>query len=134
MSGQSENQNLQIKNIQSFEHTNYSLSVTIHVQPARIGIKIEFNALEHHGATIRQMISHFESILEQVATRVDLRLDEIELVGESEKRQLLETFNDTTAQYPQDQPIHALFEEQADRTPEAVAVVFEAVQLTYGEL
>ena len=43
-------------------------------------------------------------------------------------------WNDTAADYPQDRCIHQLFEEQVARTPEAVAVVFEDEQLTYGEL
>ncbi|WP_423212929.1 AMP-binding protein, partial [Paenibacillus solani] len=58
----------------------------------------------------------------------------MELVGEEEKRQLLETFNDTKAEYPKDQSIHALFEQQAERTPEAAAVIFESARMTYGEL
>ncbi|MFD1909024.1 AMP-binding protein [Paenibacillus rhizoplanae] len=43
-------------------------------------------------------------------------------------------FNDTKAEYPKDKTIHALFEEQAERTPAAEAVVFESARMTYGEL
>uniref|UniRef100_UPI0011A89A82 condensation domain-containing protein n=1 Tax=Paenibacillus xylanexedens TaxID=528191 RepID=UPI0011A89A82 len=99
----------------------------------QLGIKMSYNASEHRRANIERVISRLEMILEQIAETPDMRLEEIELASEAEKRQLLETFNDTKAEYPKDQTIHTLFEEQADRTPEAVAVVFEAVQLTYGE-
>src|SRR5207247_4070276 len=40
----------------------------------------------------------------------------------------------TAAEYPSDKGVHQLFEEQVQRTPEAVAVVYEDEQLTYGEL
>jgi non-ribosomal peptide synthetase component F len=40
----------------------------------------------------------------------------------------------TQVDYPQDNCIHQLFEEQVEKTPDAVAVVFEGLQLTYSEL
>ncbi|WP_054403495.1 non-ribosomal peptide synthetase [Paenibacillus solani] len=134
ISGQSENQDFQITDAQSFEHTNYSLSVIMHLRSNRLGIKIGFNASEHGRDNIERVISHLETILEQVSARPDMRLDEIELVVEEEKRHLLDTFNDTKAEYPKDQTIQALFEQQAERTPAAEAVVFESERLTYGEL
>ncbi|MHA6534795.1 condensation domain-containing protein, partial [Paenibacillus sp. BAC0078] len=134
ISGQSENQDFQITDVRMFEHTNYSLSVTMHVNSSRVGIRIGFNASEHGRDNIDRVISHLEIILEQVTARPDMRLDEIELVGEEEKRQLLETLNDTKAEYPKDKTICALFEEQAERTPEAEAVVFDSERMTYGEL
>ncbi|MFD2413389.1 amino acid adenylation domain-containing protein, partial [Paenibacillus rhizoplanae] len=132
--GQAENQDFQITDIQSFEHTNYSLSVMMYVHANQLVIKIDFNASEHRRDNIERVISHLETILEQVAARPEMRLNEIELAGKEEKRELLETFNDTKAEYPKDQTIHVLFEEQAERTPEAMAVVFESERVTYGEL
>ncbi|MHA6534790.1 non-ribosomal peptide synthetase, partial [Paenibacillus sp. BAC0078] len=58
----------------------------------------------------------------------------VDFLEKEERRQLLETFNDTRAEYPKDKTIHALFEEQAERTPEAEAVIFESGRMTYGEL
>jgi amino acid adenylation domain-containing protein len=43
-------------------------------------------------------------------------------------------WNDTVADYPQDQCIHHLFEEQVERVPDAIAVIFEDKQLTYRQL
>ena len=43
-------------------------------------------------------------------------------------------WNHTTVDYPENRCLHELFEEQAERTPEAVAVAFEDEQLTYGQL
>jgi amino acid adenylation domain-containing protein len=53
---------------------------------------------------------------------------------DAERHKLLVEWNDTAAEYPRDKCIHQLFEEQVARTPDAVAVVFEAQHLTYREL
>src|SRR5581483_2692535 len=47
---------------------------------------------------------------------------------------LLVEWNETAAEYPQDRCVHELFEEQAARTPEAVAVVYEGAALNYRQL
>ena len=62
------------------------------------------------------------------------RISQLPLLTASEQQQLLVEWNDTRVDYPQDQCIHQLFEEQVERTPDAVAVVFEDQQLTYSEL
>src|SRR5207302_1049710 len=53
---------------------------------------------------------------------------------ERERQQVLYEWNDTQAEYPGDKCIHELFEEQVEKTPDAVAVVFEDAELSYGEL
>lgn len=53
---------------------------------------------------------------------------------EAERQQLLVEWNKTKTGYPQEKSIHQLFEEQVERTPDAVAVIFEGEQLTYQEL
>src|SRR5262249_55910486 len=60
--------------------------------------------------------------------------DGVALLGEAERRRLLVEWNDTETAYPSDTCVHELFEAQAARTPDAVAVVFEDTALSYGEL
>ncbi len=62
------------------------------------------------------------------------RLSNAPLLTPTEQHQLLAEWNDTQVAYPQDRCIHQRFEVQVDRTPEAVAVVFEHQPLTYREL
>ncbi|AFZ28126.1 amino acid adenylation enzyme/thioester reductase family protein [Cylindrospermum stagnale PCC 7417] len=62
------------------------------------------------------------------------QLDSAQLLTETELHKLLIEWNDTQRDYPQDKCIHQLFAEQVERTPKAVAVVFEGKQLTYQEL
>ena len=75
--------------------------------------------------TIERMLGHLERVLEQVAADADVRLSRLELLGEAERALVLEEWNRTEAEYPADRCIHELFEAQAARTPDAVAVVFE---------
>ena len=56
------------------------------------------------------------------------------LLSEAERHQLLVEWNATGADYPRDKCVHELFEAQAARTPDAVAIVHEDAQLTYAEL
>ncbi|MFL5542253.1 MAG: amino acid adenylation domain-containing protein, partial [Longimicrobiaceae bacterium] len=85
------------------------------------------------GTTLR-MVGHLERVLEQVAADADVRLSRLELLGEAERALVLEEWSRTAAGVPADLCIHQLFETQADRTPGAVAVVFEGAELTYAEL
>jgi len=56
------------------------------------------------------------------------------MLTEVEQQQLLFEWNNTQADYPLDKCIHQLFEEQVERTPDNIAVVFEDQQLNYREL
>ena len=57
-----------------------------------------------------------------------------DIMTEAERHQILVEWNRTERDYPRDKCIHQLFEEQVERTPDAVAVVFEDQSLTYREL
>ncbi|HEV2150362.1 MAG TPA: amino acid adenylation domain-containing protein, partial [Longimicrobiaceae bacterium] len=58
----------------------------------------------------------------------------LEMLPEAERRQVVEAWNATEAPYPAERCIHELFEAQAERTPEAAALVCGDETLTYAEL
>src|SRR5262249_35257332 len=61
-------------------------------------------------------------------------IGEMQLLGQAERHSVIEDWNATAATYPKDRCIHELFGEQAAKTPDAVAVVYQDSALTYGEL
>ncbi|MEH2121095.1 amino acid adenylation domain-containing protein [Nostoc sp.] len=97
-----------------------------------VGI-LEYNTDLFESSTISRMARHFQTLLEQIVANPQQRVSELALLTPAEKAQLAE-WNDTSVEYPQQQCIHQLFESQVERTPDAVAVVFESEQLTYYEL
>ncbi|HEX5870375.1 MAG TPA: amino acid adenylation domain-containing protein, partial [Longimicrobium sp.] len=101
-------------------------------QGLRLGLNYNTDLFER--ATVHRMLGHLARVLEQVAADADVRLSQIEMLGEAERALVLEAWNRTDAEYPADRCIHELFEAQAARTPDAVAVVFEEESLTYREL
>ncbi|NEP10410.1 MAG: amino acid adenylation domain-containing protein [Symploca sp. SIO2C1] len=94
----------------------------------------EYNRDLFEPATIHRAIGHFKILLEAIATNPQERVDELPLLTTSERHQLLVEWNDTKAEYLQNKCIHQLFEEQVERTPDAMAVVCEDEQLTYRQL
>jgi non-ribosomal peptide synthetase component F len=84
--------------------------------------------------TIERMAGHLRTLLEAMVADDQQHISALNLLSQSERQQLLVAFNDTQAAYPSERMIHQLFEEQVERRPDALAVVFEDRQLTYGEL
>ena len=78
--------------------------------------------------------ARFLYIINQVLENNDITLNEIEIVTPDEKKKILYDFNNTSADYPRDKTITQLFEEQVEKTPDNIAVVFENNCLTYKEL
>ena len=85
-------------------------------------------------ADVRRLARHFHTLLESVIRDPEPPIGDLEILSGAERQQLLVEFNDTKTDYPEDKCVHQLFEEQVQRTPDNVAVVFEEQQLTYAQL
>ncbi|NEQ77289.1 MAG: amino acid adenylation domain-containing protein [Okeania sp. SIO2C9] len=94
----------------------------------------EYNSDLFDATTIKRMSGHLSTMLVEIVTNPHISISELPLLTDKERHQLLVEWNDTQVNYPKDKCIHQLFEEQVERTPDAVAVVFEERQLTYHEL
>jgi amino acid adenylation domain-containing protein len=84
--------------------------------------------------TVRRMVGHFLMILDGIADDPDRRLSRLPWLTEAERRLVLRDWNDTKVDFPQGLCLHHLFERQAARTPDAIAISSDAGQLTYAEL
>ncbi|WP_442947635.1 amino acid adenylation domain-containing protein [Nostoc sp.] len=98
----------------------------------------EYNTDLFDTSTIERMTGHFVTLLEAIVANPQERISQLPLLTEIEQQQLLVDWNNTWVDYPEDKCIHQLFEQQVQRTPDALAVVFEVVfdnqQLTYHQL
>ncbi|MCP3742349.1 amino acid adenylation domain-containing protein [Rossellomorea sp. BNER] len=133
--GERESEGLQLNPV--LQPSNQSkFDLTLHVTEGHRKLKgsFEYAASLFKGETIGRMIDHFTEIVACICRNKDVRLSEIEMMSEAEKHQILHDFNDTKADYPREKTIVQLFEEQAARTPDHIAVVFEDSHVTYSEL
>ncbi|PNQ87754.1 non-ribosomal peptide synthetase [Paenibacillus polymyxa] len=122
-----------ISNVVALEQTNYDLNVV--VMPGEcVKIRFMYNALNYDQTDIERLHGHFVNLLEQTLLNPNVRVEELELVTAAEKQQITREFNDTSSAYPDNQTIHKLFEEQAERTPDHIAVALGHQTLTYREL
>ncbi|MBN3960068.1 MAG: AMP-binding protein [Nostoc sp. NMS8] len=93
----------------------------------------EYNTDLFDGDTITRMNQHFQTLLFGIVANPQLQVSKLPLLTATE-RQILVDWNNTQREYPKDKCIHQLFELQVEKTPLAVAVVFEDQKLTYLEL
>ncbi|MCA2703661.1 MAG: amino acid adenylation domain-containing protein [Microcystis sp. M038S2] len=94
----------------------------------------EYNTDLFDRSTIERLTGNFITLLEALVVNPQQQIFQLPLLTEVEAKELLQDWNATEKEYPFHQCVHHLFEEQAARTPDAVAVVFEGQELTYQEL
>ncbi|MFH7013662.1 non-ribosomal peptide synthase/polyketide synthase [Flavobacterium sp. FlaQc-52] len=85
-------------------------------------------------ATIDRMLMHYQELLVAVISDSTQPINSLSILTLQEEQQLLDIFNNTTAEYSKDKTLVDLFEEQVKKTPDAIAVVFEGEELSYKEL
>ncbi|HEX9936857.1 MAG TPA: amino acid adenylation domain-containing protein, partial [Longimicrobium sp.] len=118
----------------AMEIAKFDLSLTLAATPQGLRGGLNYSTDLFERGTVDRMVGHLARVLEQVAADADVRLSQLDLLGEAERALVLEEWNPTGAGYPADLCIHQLFETQADRTPGAVAVVYDGAALSYAEL
>ncbi len=96
--------------------------------------RIEFNQKLYKSDTMANIAAHFINLLEVVLNNIEVAIKDIAILSEQEKNELLYRYNNTNTAYPSDKTISELFEEQVEKTPDNIAVVFKDKRLTYKEL
>ncbi|MGH8549116.1 MAG: non-ribosomal peptide synthetase, partial [Methylococcales bacterium] len=112
----------------------FDLTLGMTETPEGLSASWEYNADLFDEATVKRMAAHFEVLLTGLLADPDRRLSELPLLTENERRQLLLDWNGTERPYPATQTVVELFEAQVERTPEAIALVYENQVLSYREL
>jgi amino acid adenylation domain-containing protein/thioester reductase-like protein len=94
----------------------------------------EYNTDLFDGSTIERMAGHLQNLLSAIVENPQQAVGKLPLLSARERHQLLVEWSNTSCEYSTDKCIHQLFEEQVEKTPHAVAVVFDQEQLTYEQL
>ena len=110
---------------------NFQLVFEIDAQDTSVSVTFPKDAFS--ADFVQRMLAHFRQIIETVTVNPDCKLSEIDILTTEERNQLIRKWNNTEIQYSQ-KCIHQLFEEQVERSPDAIAVVFDNQQLTYRHL
>ncbi|CAG0937556.1 partial fengycin family lipopeptide synthetase D, partial [Thermoflexales bacterium] len=112
----------------------FDLTLSAEEHGAEIACTLEYSTDLFERASIERLAGHWRQLLEGVTTDATQRVDNLSLLNDVEQAMVLEKWNATAADYPWNQCIHELFEEQVERTPDVIAVVFKDQYLTYREL
>jgi amino acid adenylation domain-containing protein len=115
--------------------SKYDLTLTVIEDEAGLTCDMEFDSALYDPATAVRMLAHFRNLLEAAVAVPEMRVSQLPMLSEAECHQALVAWNNTSrTDGPRDRCVHALFEDQAKRTPNAVAVSDGDSVLTYAEL
>ena len=114
--------------------TEHDLLVELTERDGEICCQFVHDADLFDAGTIRRLTEHYRTLLEGIVADPPQRLSDLPLLTEIERHQVIDSWNETQAEYPLGRAVHQLFEAQVRRTPDAIAVVFDSEVMTYREL
>ncbi len=115
------------------ETAHFDLNMSITERTSRLAARLSYSTDLFDDTTIERMLGHFEVLLEGIIKQPGKLISDLPLLKEAEKKQLDE-WNQTRIEHSRDSDLTALFESQAGRTPDAVAVEFGEEALAYADL
>ncbi|HXQ72674.1 MAG TPA: amino acid adenylation domain-containing protein [Pyrinomonadaceae bacterium] len=119
--------------VSTVERTNYPLTIVI--GPGReMWMKLSYDRTHFDEATIQRLGAQFERLLTTMVTNPQQKLAEISLLSAAEHEQAVFDWNQTAVEYGPISYVHELFELQVERTPEAIALLFEDQSVSYQDL
>jgi amino acid adenylation domain-containing protein len=127
---------LQISPFTAVSHdiSKFDLTLSLEVEGNQIVGEMEYATALFEQSTINRYLGYFHNLLEAMVADDTQKVDRLPILPQEERRQILHEWNATEMEYPRDKCVHEMFEEQAEKTPEAVALAFENKFLSYAGL
>src|SRR6185312_676172 len=120
----------------AFDSGTAKFDLTLDLAEGTEGLKgwLEYSSDLFEAGTIERLATHFRTLLSDLVQHPERPISQLELLPAAERAQVVEEWNRTERVYEGEQSVQELFEAQAARTPEQIAVVSEQEELSYGEL
>jgi amino acid adenylation domain-containing protein len=113
---------------------NFDLFLNIGESDQGLQLDCDYNTELFDRETLGRWLRHYETLLRSIAADATQPVDRLALLTEPERRHIIYDANKTGGDYPRSTPVHQIIEEQAVRTPEAIAASFEHQNITYFDL
>jgi amino acid adenylation domain-containing protein len=117
-----------------YEIEQFDLSIFINDRQEELSGKMSYATSLFQRDTIARLIDHFKHLLEQLTQAPQKHYSQISLLHPEEYKKIVYEWNATDKEYSEEKTIYELFQEQAERTPENIALVYNEQKLTYQEL
>jgi amino acid adenylation domain-containing protein/FkbM family methyltransferase len=112
----------------------FDMTLMIHAGDESFSGSWEYNTDLFDHVTISRMISHFQNLLDSIVADPQMSVTRLPILKHAQRQHLLNQWTGVLPCYPKDRSLHKLFEQQVERSPHSVAVLYEQQCLTYGEL
>ncbi|WP_343780302.1 amino acid adenylation domain-containing protein [Virgibacillus salarius] len=122
-----------VEDIHGYEQTNYDFNIKV-IPSEDTKITFSYNKNVHDSETVINLKNHFIEIIQSVIQNQEIAVSQISMTTDTERKEILHGFNDTSVTYPKDKTISQLWEEQVEKHPHHIAVECEGKQLTYQAL
>jgi len=114
--------------------TKFDLQIDFVERPNTMECLLTYRSDLYKRDTVEGWMKHLHLLLQAITATPDATVESLPLVDSEERNRLLTEWNQTDVERPADVCVHELFEQQVERTPDAVAVIGEQETLTYREL
>lgn len=113
---------------------SFDLKLTAVQQAEGLEATVEYDKALFDQAYVKHLAEQFQTLLEAALANPEAPIEELEIVSAAQRQQIVVEWNKTSRDYELNQCVHQLFEQQVERTPDALAAVFQNEQLTFAEL
>lgn len=122
--------------LQEVEWTSaqFDLTMTMEECGQELAGVIEYNADLFEAKTIQRLVERWQTLLSSIVADPLCSIDQLPLLGEQERRQILVKWNETELPFPTQLCVHQSFEHQTRQTPDAIAAVYEEQAISYRAL
>jgi len=116
------------------QHVNLNIIFSFCRKEKYIECVLEYNSLLYFKETIDRISKNLIQLLNRVLNNINFEIDQLNILTEREERKLLVDFNNTKVDFSVDRAIHCYFEEQAEKVPNNIALIFNDNKVSYKVL
>ncbi|HVY36368.1 MAG TPA: amino acid adenylation domain-containing protein, partial [Polyangia bacterium] len=118
----------------SEERSNYPVTLSVDDMGADVALTAQVSAPAEAERVCAMMEAALRGLLEALTSAPNTPVNAIDVLPVVERQQVLEAWNATARAYPRQTALGALFDEQAEKSPEALAVIDGDLEVSYGDL
>lgn len=129
-------QDLEVLGGKFFNQTNFTLltNFSLHPLSGEVELTLKYDGDRLGQAQMERMAGYYQKVLTAIAQNPSQSFQDLCLLSDEEQAQILWDWNRTQTDLPPQQCVHQLFEIQVERSPDAVAIVWNQERLTYRQL